>query len=81
MKTATGVKREVIAHLEYCLETLPYKDNGYNELVIMYLYKHIYRVICEMKCQDDISAISYFHEHIDDKTRKLLQDVGIELVV
>ena len=45
MQTQEGVKQERISHLKYCLEKLPYKDNGYNESKVVRLYTIIYNVV------------------------------------
>jgi len=81
MKTPEGVKREKISHLEYCLEKLLLKDNGYNTTEVERLYAYIYRVICEMDKMNAIDATEYYRNKIYADVRGTLMRFNIELVV
>lgn len=81
MKTKQAVKDEKIAHLEYCLNKLQYKNYGYNEDRIYRLYSYIYGVICKMNELDAPSALKYFNENITEAVRSELLSFNIELMV
>lgn len=81
MRTEESIKNEKISHLEYCLEKLLQKDDGYNEMDIKHLYTLIYRVVCEMRELDADEALKRFNNSIDDNVRNLLCKYNIELVV
>ena len=81
MKTQQAVKDDKIAHLEYCLNKLQYKNHGYNEDRIYRLYSHIYGVICKMNELDAPSALEYFRENINVDIRNELLHFNIELIV
>lgn len=81
MQTPESLKKEIISHLEYCLEKLQYKDNGYNESKVMRLYTIIYNVINEMQKLESIDALEYFKTTINDDVRKELSHFNIELII
>ena len=81
MQTQEAVKDEKIAHLEYCLNKLQYKNYSYNEDRIYQLYSHIYGVICKMNELDALSALEYFRENINVDIRNELLHFNIELMV
>ena len=81
MKTIESAKKEKISHLEFCLEKLRMRENGYNELEIKYLYQKIYHVVCEMEVLDSVSALTYYNYHINDGIRNELNKFNIELIV
>ena len=81
MKTPEGVKREKISHLQYCLEKLLQKDNGYNSIEIEQLYTYIYCVICELEGMNAIESLEYFNKKINDDVRDKLLHFNIKLVV
>ena len=81
MRAKESIKNEKILHLEYCLEKLLQKDNGYNEMDIKQLYTLIYRVVCEMRELDTDEALKCFNNSIDADVRNLLLKYNIELVV
>lgn len=81
MQTQQAVKDEKIAHLEYCLNKLQYKNSGYNEDRIYRLYSHIYGVIRKMNELDASSALEYFRENINEGIRNELLRFNIELMV
>ena len=81
MQTPQAVKDEKIAHLEYCLNKLQYKNSGYNEDEIYLLYSYIYGVICKMNELDALSALKFFRENINENVRNELLRFNIELMV
>ena len=81
MRTPETIKSEKISHLEYCLDKLLQKDNGYNEIEIKRLYSLIYRVICEMQRMEVSEALNYFSNNINEDVRIALKRLNIELNV
>ena len=81
MRTPESAKQEKINHLEYCLDILARKDNGYNELEIRRLYTLLYRTVCEMKEQSAADALDHFANTITDEIRAALLAFNIELIV
>ena len=81
MQTSESLKREKIHHLESCLEKLQYKDNGFNEDKVLYLYEILYNTIVEMLKLEGMEALKYFDSTITDDIRKALLTLNIELVV
>ena len=81
MRTPEMVRNEKISHLEYCMEKLLQKDNGYNELEIKRLYTLFYQVVCKMREMDAEKALDYFVNSIDSEVRMSLNRLNIELVV
>ena len=81
MQTPQAIKDEKIAHHEYCLNKLQYKNSGYNEDENYRLYSYIYGVICKMNELDAPSALEYFRENINVDIRNKLLRFNIELIV
>ncbi len=80
MQTPQAVKDEKIAHLEYCLNKLQYKNSGNNEGEIYRLYSHIYGVICKMNELEALPALQHFRENINEDVRSALLRFNIELM-
>lgn len=79
MRAPEGVKRERIVHLEYCLEDLMRKDNGYNTNEVDRLVIILWDVIVGMKELEPVDAIWFCRENIDDEVKKALRRFNIEL--
>lgn len=80
MRAPEGVKREKIAHLEYCLEKLSRKDNGYNTNEVDRLVIAIWDVIVAMKELEPMEALEYYRNNITDEIREALLHFYIELL-
>jgi len=81
MKTPERIKREKIAHLNWCLEKLKFFDQR-NDDDCEQLYRDIYSLISSMEKLEAIAAYEHYHQRMLDGTLILrLQRYNIELNV
>ena len=81
MVSTRSIKKEKIAHLEYCIEKISQKNNGFNEEEVKRLCLLMGDVICNMEKMNESEALSYYWKNIDEDVRKALLRFNIELIV
>lgn len=79
LRTPEGVKREHIAHLDWCLEHLKYKDGKKDEELYQYIYKYIYFTARAMEEMEPYQANEYYLKRINDRISNILLDFGIRI--
>ena len=79
MKSVSQVKREKIAHLNWCLEKLRFHDTGTKDEDYEYLYRLIFEIVTKMNEMDDTEALDYCRQKfLDTNLVEKLQKYNIE---
>ena len=81
MQTSEEINNKIINHLEFCLEKLQYKDNGFNTSQVFNLYMTIMHTVNKMKELPPLDSLEYFSATINDNVRKELLSFNIDLIV
>lgn len=81
LKTSESLKQEKIDHLNFCLEKLQIKLNGYNDAKITRLYRRIYSITNEIQKLDAEEALEYFNKCVNNDVRDELLYFNIDLTV
>ena len=60
MKSFIQLKRNHIAHLQWCLEMLTYHKRNENVENCEYLFRRIFELILELESMDDMEALTHY---------------------
>ena len=79
MKSVSEVKRVKLAHLNWCLEKLKFRDTGIKEEDYEYLYRLIFEIVTKMNEMDDTEALDYCRQKfLDTNLVEKLQKYNID---
>ncbi len=81
MKTPEGVLREQLSEVDYCIDKLRFRDNGYRTEDYEYLLRSLIGIRHEMQSEDSRQALQLYQKKIvfNAEIRALLKRFRIEL--
>lgn len=79
VRSVSSLKKEKIAHLNWCLEKLKFHDTGTKDEDYEYLYRFIFEMVATMSELSDKEALEYYHQKVmEGKLTEQLKKMNIE---